>query len=99
MGLAVLPARLKTEIKELSYYLVNKNKDNFNELDNNEELIKHKKWAMELVQKYSDINETNVDEILKKEIGIVFSEVLEQAGVFKTDEIGIEAFNKFIISL
>ena len=99
MGLAVLPARLKTEIKELSYYLTNINKDIFKELDNNEELIKHKKWSMELVQKYSDINETNVDEILKKEMGVVFSQVLEQAGVFKTDDSGIEAFNKFIISL
>jgi len=101
MGLAVLPARLKTEIKGLSNYLVNnhKDKDNFSEMNNNEELIKHKKWAMELEQKYSDINETNVDEILKKEIGIVFSVVLEQAGVFKTDESGKEAFNKFIISL
>lgn len=97
MGLAVLPARLKTEIKELSYYLVNK--DKIKELDNKAELIKHKEWAMQLVEKYSDINENNVDEILKKEIGIIFSEVLEQAGVFKTDEEGKQAFNKFINSL
>ena len=49
MGLAVLPARLKTEIKELSYYLVNKNK--INELDNNVELKKHKKWALAISSK------------------------------------------------
>ena len=97
MGLAVLPARLKTEIKELSYYLINKNK--INELDNCPELVKHKKWALELVQKYSDISETNVDEILKMEIGMVFSEVLEHSGVFKRDKSGIKAFNKFINSL
>lgn len=97
MGLAVLPARLKTEIKELSYYLVNKNK--IDELDNCDELAKHKKWALELVKKYSEINETNVDEIVKKEIGMKFSEVLEHSGVFKTDEKGIKAFNKFINSL
>jgi len=99
MGLAVLPARLKKEIKELSYYLVSNSEDKFKELDNNVELIKHKEWAMQLVQKHSDINETNVDEMLKKEIGIVFSEVLEQAGVFKTDDEGKQAFNKFINSL
>ena len=100
MGLAVLPARLKTEIKELSYYLVNnKDKDIFRELDNKEDLIKHKEWAIKITQKYSDINEKNVDEILKKEIGIVFSKVLEQAGVFKTDVKGKQAFNKFINSL
>lgn len=97
MGLAVLPARLKIEIKELSYYLINNNK--INELDNNAELVKHKKWALQLVQKYSDINETNVDEILKNEIGMKFSKVLENSGVFKRDENGIKAFNKFITSL
>lgn len=97
MGLAVLPARLKTEIKELSYYLVNKNE--INELDNSPELVKHKNWALKLVEKYSEIHETNVDEIVKKEIGIKFLEVLEHSGVFKTDEKGIYAFNKFINSL
>ncbi|MCB2298797.1 UDP-glucose--hexose-1-phosphate uridylyltransferase [Clostridium tagluense] len=97
MGLAVLPARLKTEIKELRYYLVNKNK--INDLDNCQELVKHKKWALQLVRKYSDINETNVDEILKKEIGTIFLEVLENSGVFKRNESGIKAFNKFIKSL
>jgi UDPglucose--hexose-1-phosphate uridylyltransferase len=68
-------------------------------LDNCGELVKHKRWALQLVQKYSDINETNVDEILKSEIGIVFSEVLEHSGVFKRDKRGIKAFNKFINSL
>jgi UDPglucose--hexose-1-phosphate uridylyltransferase len=97
MGLAVLPARLKTEIKELSYYLVNKNK--IDELDESPELVKHKKWALQLIQKYSEINKINVDEIVRKEIGMKFSEVLEHSGVFKTDEKGIHAFNKFINSL
>ncbi|MGH4052639.1 MAG: UDP-glucose--hexose-1-phosphate uridylyltransferase [Clostridium sp.] len=97
MGLAVLPARLKTEIKELSYYLLDKSK--IDELDNNAKLKKHKDWTLLLAQKYSDINQTNVDEILRKEIGIVFLEVLEHSGVFKTDENGIKAFNKFINSL
>lgn len=97
MGLAVLPARLKTEIKELSYYLVNENK--IDELDNCIELIKHKKWAIQLAQKYSDINDGNVDEILKKEIGMKFLEVLEHSGVFKRDKKGIQSFDKFINSL
>jgi UDPglucose--hexose-1-phosphate uridylyltransferase len=97
MGLAVLPARLKTEIKELSYYLLNRN--NIDELDHRAELVKHKKWTLQLVQKYSEINETNVDEIIRKEIGIKFSLVLEHSGVFKTDKKGMQAFNKFINSL
>ena len=97
MGLAVLPARLKTEIKELSYYLINKNK--IDELENSAELAKHKKWASQIVEKYSEINETNVDEIVRKEIGVKFSEVLEHSGVFKRDEKGTQAFNRFINSL
>ncbi|MCB2288195.1 UDP-glucose--hexose-1-phosphate uridylyltransferase [Clostridium sp. CS001] len=96
MGLAVLPSRLKTEIKELNYYLLNKNK--IDEMDNSKELMKHKKWALQLIYKYSDIMQENVDEIIKKEIGIKFTEVLEHSGVFKTDVKGIEAFNKFIKS-
>jgi UDPglucose--hexose-1-phosphate uridylyltransferase len=94
MGLAVLPARLKTEMNELSYYLVNKNK--IEELDKKSELVKHKDWALKLTRKYLDINEMNVDEILRKEIGMKFLEVLEHSGVFKRDEEGIEAFNKFL---
>lgn len=97
MGLAVLPARLKTEIKELSYYLVNT--DKINELDYNKELVKHKEWVLQLIEKYDCINESNVDEIIKNEIGIKFSEVLEHSGVFKRDEKGIGAFNKFINNL
>jgi len=96
MGLAVLPSRLKTEIKELSYYLLNKNR--IDELDNSKELIKHKRWALQLIHKYSEITEENVDKIIKKEIGMKFIEVLEHSGVFKTDIKGIEAFNKFIKS-
>ena len=97
MGLAVLPPRLKKEMKELSYYLVNKNK--IDEIDKCAELVKHKKWALKLVEKYPDINPENVAEIVKKEIGITFSQVLEHSGVFKRDEKGIRAFDKFINSL
>ena len=44
----------------------------------------------------SDINKNNVDDILKTEIGIVFAEVLEHAGVYKQTEKGIEAFDAFM---
>ena len=42
------------------------------------------------------MNKDNIEEILHQEIGLVFEKVLEDAGVFKTDEKGIEAFKKFI---
>ena len=50
----------------------------------------------EIKAKYNDINADNIDKILKDEIGIVFSKVLEDAGVFKRDKQGQDAFIKFI---
>jgi UDPglucose--hexose-1-phosphate uridylyltransferase len=97
MGLAVLPARLNTELKELSYYLINK--DRIGEIKENEELVKHMEWCLELIEKHSDINEGNVEEIIRREVGLKFLKVLEHAGVFKRDEEGIMAFDRFVESL
>ena len=81
MGLAVLPARLKTEMALLKTAML-ENKD----LRNDEVLEKHADWADEIKIKYSDINENNIDKIIEDEIGLVFSKVLEHAGVFKNKE-------------
>lgn len=97
MGLAVLPARLKTELKDLEYYLVDK--DNIEQISEKEELMKHKEWCKEIISQYSNINDDNVKEILQREVGIKFSKVLEHAGVFKRDKEGQGAFDKFINSL
>ena len=94
MGLAVLPARLKSEIALLAEKMVNGE-----DISSDEVLSKHFDWANEIKEKYSDINKSNVDEILKKEIGIVFSKVLEHAGVFKRNEEGKAAFLKFAGSI
>jgi len=94
MGLAVLPPRLKTEMQLVKEYIL-ENKD----LSKNEQIEKHTKWVEEIKQKYSDINRDNIDKIIEEEIGIVFMKVLEDAGVFKRDEKGIEAFRKFINTL
>lgn len=78
MGLAVLPARLKTEMALLkSAILENKN------ITADEVLEKHADWAEEIKAKYSDINAQNIDRIIEDEIGFVFLKVLEHAGVFK----------------
>ncbi|HBA98211.1 MAG TPA: galactose-1-phosphate uridylyltransferase, partial [Lachnospiraceae bacterium] len=91
MGLAVLPARLKDEMKKLGEFIVT-GKD----IRSDGELEKHADWAEEFKSQYDNIDENNVDEILKKEIGIVFKKVLEHAGVFKNDDKGAAAFMKFI---
>jgi len=90
MGLAVLPARLKNEIALLEKAILSGS-----DLRTDEVLSKHADWAEEIKTKYSDINENNINDILKTEIGLVFSKVLEHAGVYKRDENGLKAFIKF----
>lgn len=91
MGLAVLPARLKDEMAELEEAILS-GKD----LASTETLASHKEWAGEFLKKYEDVNKDNITDIIREEIGFVFAEVLENAGVYKCDEAGREAFMKFI---
>ncbi|MEE1031887.1 MAG: UDP-glucose--hexose-1-phosphate uridylyltransferase [Ruminococcus sp.] len=90
MGLAVLPARLKGEIQGLCKAIVEGA-----DLRADAELEKHADWVDELKAKYTFTAE-NVEDILKKEIGVVFAQVLEHAGVYKCTEEGRAAFMKFI---
>jgi len=94
MGLAVLPARLKEEMELLRDYIL-ADKD----LRSNEMLEKHAAWAEDFLPSYPVITQENIDEILKKEIGKVFCQVLEHAGVFKRTADGQAAFDRFIRSL
>ena len=94
MGLAVLPSRLKKEMAMLKDAIL-KGKD----ISGIEEISKHTDWVNEFTEKYSSINEENIDEILHQEIGEVFLNVLKDAGVFKRNESGKKAFRKFIETL
>ncbi len=93
MGLAVLPARLKTELKLVEEALVNGT-----DLADNELTAKHKEWAESFKGNYT-ITAENAEKIVQDEVGKVFSKVLEHAGVYKRDEKGIKAFSKFIESV
>ncbi|MFR7590453.1 MAG: UDP-glucose--hexose-1-phosphate uridylyltransferase [Longibaculum sp.] len=93
MGLAVLPARLKDELGLLKECLL-KNKN----IDDYEELEKHRLWYNEL-KNNNEINQDNVDNILKVALTKKFVEVLEDAGVFKMDDEGIDAFVSFVESM
>ncbi len=94
MGLAVLPARLAKEIPLMEEALLNKNFDAYNE-----SLTSHLEWLKELSEKYQDINKENVRNILEQEIGKIFLNVLEDAGVFKRNQEGKEAFLRFVSTL
>lgn len=91
MGLAVLPARLKKELAELrEAILAGRN------LREDEELAKHADWVEEFAPKYETLGRENLDEILQREIGLVFLEVLQDAGVYKRTPDGQRAFDRFM---
>lgn len=94
MGLAVLPARLKNEMTDLKSAILS-GKD----IRNDQVLSKHADWTYEIKNKYNDINKDNIDKIINDEIGIVFSKVLEHAGVFKRTKEGLASFLKFAESV
>ena len=88
MGLAVLPARLKQELSALEEVILNGDEPTG-------ELEKHAQWVVELKEKHTFTAE-NVANILKIEVGKVYAQVLEHAGVYKRDEEGQAAFARFV---
>ncbi len=94
MGLAVLPARLKDEMEQLKSAMLT-GKD----LREEEALAKHADWVGEFRPRYESIDASNIDTVIETEIGRVFMEVLEDAGVYKRTEEGQNAFDRFVRSL
>lgn len=90
MGLAVLPSRLKKELNDLAAAIVEKR-----DIASDEVLSKHLPWVEELKEKYTFTAE-HAMEILMQETGKVFSQVLEDAGVYKNSPEGKTAFLKFV---
>ena len=90
MGLAVLPSRLKGELHDLAAAIVD-GKD----IASDEVLSKHAEWVAGLKEKYT-FTEDNALDIILKETGKVFAEVLEDAGVYKCTEEGREGFLRFV---
>ncbi|MEE3392130.1 MAG: UDP-glucose--hexose-1-phosphate uridylyltransferase [Lachnospiraceae bacterium] len=94
MGLAVLPRRLKDELSALEEDIINEKS-----LRDDPLTASHADWAEEHIIGRYDINSDNISDIVRKEVGIVFSHVLEDAGVFKRTEEGRKAFLRFIKSV
>lgn len=90
MGLAILPSRLKRELERLAELLVSGGDPSADELT-----AKHADWALELRARYT-FTADNVRGILRREVGLVFKRVLEDAGVFKATDEGMAAFLRFV---
>ena len=61
-------------------------------------LAKHYEWS-EMIKNKHNINANNIDDILKQEIGLVFTEILEQCGVYDRTQTGKAQFIKFLESV
>lgn len=94
MGMAILPARLLTEMSDLEKAILNGD-----DLRADPALEKHADWAEEFVKRYDVISGENIDDIVRLEIGKVFAKVLEDAGVYKRTPEGQQAFDRFIATL
>ena len=100
MGLAVLPARLKDEMAALEQAILDGA-----EIREDEVLAKHADWVEEFLPKYGftfgsglegEVTPEKLHEIVQTEIGLVFKEVLKDAGVYKCTEEGRTAFMRFV---
>ena len=87
MGLAILPPRLKDELAEVGKHILG---------TSNEMKEYHRVWADEIKQNHPEATAENITEIVNQETGRVFARVLEDAGVYKRNEQGQEAFMRFV---
>ena len=90
MGLAVVPSRLKSELLALKDQILAGA-----DLRADPVLEKHADWVDQLKKQYTFTQE-NTMEILMRETGRVFSEVLEDAGVYQRTPEGRQAFERFV---
>ena len=91
MGLAILPPRLKEELKQVQDYLLGRE---------NSVASYHQDWATDLKATHPAITEEAEAEVLVREsVGQIFARVLEDAGVYKRTAEGQAAFRRFVATL
>lgn len=97
MGLAILPGRLAAELKEIENLLLLNDVDSaVTSLLFDETLVKHEEWLKALYMKYPLFSANNVQQILQIEVGLKFSQVLENCGVFKLSPTGDKGLKEFL---
>ena len=92
MGLAVLPSRLKGELKQLEERCLQ------NLPMDTEETAKHAEWFADILSRRT-VNADNITSVLEEEVGKVFQAVLEDAGVYSPDEEGDAGISRFVAAL
>lgn len=95
MGLAILPPRLLTETGLLKEALSDEGRAE--EIMSRPDMEKHQAWYAEL--KARDIPEERLERAIQDSIGEKFGKILGNAGVYKDDDKGREAFRRFCESV
>ncbi len=97
MGLAILPGRLKFELGKIVNFLMRKQKFDPDLYNESSSMHKHIPWIEELLLKYkTNCTKEEAESYIKQEVGNKFLKVLFDVGVFKRDEKGEEAFERFM---
>ena len=91
MGLAILPPRLKEELKQVQDYLLGRESS---------VASYHQDWATDLKAIHPSItDEAEAEAIVRESVGQIFARVLEDAGVYKRTAEGQAAFRRFVATL
>ena len=91
MGLAILPPRLKEELKQVQDYLLGRESTVANY---------HQPWADDLKATHPSItDEAEAEALVRESVGQIFARVLEDAGVYKKTAEGQAAFRRFVATL
>jgi len=97
MGLAILPGRLRTEMRRVQEWMTGDHHVTLASLDPSDELYKHREWVDPLIsEKGVGHSPERARALIEEEIGRKFATVLEHCGVFKRDSNGFAAFDRFV---
>ncbi len=94
MGLAILPPRLESSLSDVEALLGGQKR-----LADLPEDFPHREWAQSLLSGVGGpLSAEEARERVQREVGVVFSEVLEDCGVFKPAREGEEGLDRFLSS-
>ncbi len=98
MGLFILPGRLKKELAEAKLYLTGEKP--LVRPDEADCCAKHFDWLTDVVKRNGICSTPEkAENVLRQEVADVCAQVLQDAGVYKLDEHGLEGFKRFMKKL
>ena len=97
MGLFILPARLDRQLKEVQEYLIGAKKYDKKALA--EDMQVHARMIEKLMKENPKCTPAEAPLVIKDEVNSVCEHILDNTAVFKKDEEGAAAFDRFLASV